>query len=117
MQRFYTVVLEGHVAVFIIDGRRNQRIGYHHAPMRPAGVKAVVVIVVGAACFVHRAFFGFVQAVQRTAHVGSLQKLEHNRVDRFEMVETHFKSPQSVPAVLLTHGGEVVEVVAQICAD
>ena len=57
------------------------------------------------------------QAVQRTAHIGGLQELEHNRIDGLEVVEVHFKSPQSVPTVLLAHGGEVVEMIAQVCAD
>ena len=75
VQRFYAVVLERHVTVLVIDRRSNQRIGYHHAPMRPAGVKTVVVIVVGTAGLVYGTFFWFVQAVQRTAHIGGLQEL------------------------------------------
>ena len=45
---------------------------------RQAGVKTVVVIVVGTAGLVYGTFFWFVQAVQRTAHIGGLQELEHN---------------------------------------
>lgn len=66
----YTVVLEGHVAVFIIDGRRNQRIGYH-APTRPAGVKAVCCNSCRSRLFCAQGLR--VRAVQADRHVGSLQ--------------------------------------------